>query len=330
MAETVERSFYVDNCLHSTSSTEEAKGLVEELCQHLQTGGFEVRQWASNVPKVTEHLPPEARSESSELWLAKSSSELQEPALGLRWNCLSDSLGYKHRPLEALTPTLRNLYRVLACQYDPLGYIVPLTTRAKVLIQDLWKEELGWDDPVQSSSLLDRWRSWEREVPLLVHLELPRAYAPSHLDASTVTRELHRFCDASERAYGSVAYMRTSDDQQQVQVSFVLARSLVAPRKQLSMPRLELSAALTGAQLSEVLQTDLTMPIKRVTLWSDSTIVLRWIKSGSCRYKVFVGTRVTEIQNLTNTVNWRYVTSATNPADDITRGLTLNELRNPH
>lgn len=72
------------------------------------------------------------------------------------------------------------------------------------------------------------------------------------------------------------------------------------------------------------------MPIKRVTLRSDSTIVLYWIRSESCRYKVFVGTRVAEIQNLAESANWRYVTSVTNPADDITRGLTLNELANPH
>lgn len=231
LAETVERSFYVDNCLHSTHSTEEAKRLVDDLRHHLQTGGFEVRQWASNVPMVTEHLPPEARSERSELWLSKSSSDLDEPTLGLRWNCLSDSLGYKLRPVETSTPTMRNFYRLLACQYDPLGYIVTFTTRAKVLIQDLWKEDIGWDDPIRSQGLLDRWRNWEQELPHLVHLEFPRAYAPRHVEPSTAIRHLHIFCDASERAYGSVAYLRTVDDQQQVHVSFVLARSRVAPRK---------------------------------------------------------------------------------------------------
>ena len=90
--------------------------------------------------------------------------DLQEPTLGLRWDCLRDSLKYKHRPVERTEPTLRNVYKVLACQYDPLGYIVPFTTRAKILVQDLWKEQIGWDEPIQPLSLRDRWIAWERDI----------------------------------------------------------------------------------------------------------------------------------------------------------------------
>lgn len=105
-------------------------------------------------------------------------------------------------------------------------------------------------------------------------------------------RDLHIFCDASERAYWSVAYLQTEDAQNEVNVSFVLARSRVMPKKYLSMPRLELSAVLTSAQLASILHTKLTIPIKKIILWSDSTTVLHWIRSESCHYKVFVGTRV--------------------------------------
>lgn len=142
--------------------------------------------------------------------------------------------------------------------------------------------------------------------------------------------QLHVFCDASERAYGSVAYMRIVDNQGQIHVSFVLSRSRVAPRKQLSMPRLELCAALTGAQLAHLLQMELTVPIQRIILWSDSMTVLHWLYSESCRYKVFMGTRVPEIQPLTDVHHWRHVESIRNPADDITRGLALEELTRPH
>lgn len=63
------------------------------------------------------------------------------------------------------------------------------------------------------------------------------------------------------------------------------------------MPRLELCAALTGAQFLSLLHKELTLLIHR-TLWTDSTTVLSWLKSESCRFKVFVGSRVMEIQVL--------------------------------
>lgn len=79
---------------------EEAKDLINNLRQLLHTGGFEIRQWASNVPTVIKYLPSNVRSESSELWLSQSSMDFQEQTLGLRWDCLHDSLKYKHRPVE--------------------------------------------------------------------------------------------------------------------------------------------------------------------------------------------------------------------------------------
>lgn len=84
LVDCVEQSFYVDNCLRSTHSKEEVKDLVDGLRQLLHTGGFEIRQWASNVPAVIEHLPSDVKSESSELWLSQSSTDLQVPILGLR------------------------------------------------------------------------------------------------------------------------------------------------------------------------------------------------------------------------------------------------------
>lgn len=96
------------------------------------------------------------------------------------------------------------------------------------------------------------------------------------------------------------------------------------------MPRLELCAALTGAQLAKLLVNELTLPIQEVTHWTDSTTVLHWLRSESCHFKVFVDTRVAEIQELTNLESWRYVDSARNPADDLTRGKNLKELNRPN
>ncbi|XP_063321729.1 uncharacterized protein LOC134619834 [Pelmatolapia mariae] len=319
-------AFYVDNCLQSLQSQTQAKDLIDKMRALLASGGFEIRQWASNTPEVISHLPTEAKSTECELWLTTNKTEPQESSLGLLWRCSSDTLGYKHRAIPRTAPTLRYVYRVLASQYDPLGYIIPFTTRAKVLVQALWKKERGWDEPI-ADELLSVWLAWESELPYLPNLSLPRCYTPGISAGSPVN--LHIFCDASERAYGAVAYLRVETDSNEVKVAFVMARSRVAPKRQLSIPRLELCAALAGAQLAKVLQTELTLPLQTTTLWTDSTTVLHWIQSESQQYKVFVGTRIAEIQELVGAESWRYVPSEENPADDITRGKSLRDLTKP-
>lgn len=322
----VMKSFYVDNCLQSFTTTEEAQSFVNKIQTLLADGGFELRQWSSNQPLTISHLPSELKSASTELWISQGITDTQESALGLVWNHQSDTISYKYRPTESAEITMRNIYRTLASQYDPLGYLIPYTTRAKLIVQRLWDKKRDWDDSNLPPDLLHTWKEWEAELPSLLHIRLPRSYTSLAKDKETSKRDIHVFCDASERAYGSVAYLRTEDQQGDVEVSFLTARSKVAPKKQQSIPRLELCAALTGAQLAKVVTTELTLPIHHITLWTDSTTVLTWLKSESCRFKVFVGTRVAEIQDLTDQYTWRFVPSVCNPADDITRGQTLNNL----
>lgn len=93
------------------------------------------------------YLPPEARSSATEQWLVHTHVDTMEPTLGLQWNCANDSLGYHYRPIKHAALTMRTAYQVLASQYDPLGFILPFSTRAKVIIQQLWAKKREWDDP---------------------------------------------------------------------------------------------------------------------------------------------------------------------------------------
>ena len=330
LRQSVERCFYVDNCLQSLSTPEEARNLVDKLIALLSSAGFVLRQWASNEPSVISHLPEDLRSTSAELWLAQDTADTSEPTLGLSWHCPTDTLGYKHRTVSYGAPTMRNIYKVLASQYDPLGFILPYTTRAKMLVRHLWNQHRGWDDPHLPPELLHQWRIWEEELQFLPQVLLSRPYTPKHITVPIREREIHIFCDASEQAYGAVAYMRIVTIDGGTHLAFLMARSRVAPKRVLSMPRLELCAALTGAHLSSLIGNELTLDIKGTVLWSDSTTVLTWLGSESCRFKVFVGTRVAEIQELTHLHTWRYVDSAQNPADDITRGMSLQQLIRPN
>lgn len=324
----VEKCFYVDNLLQSFSSISEAKQLVSKLQNLLQSGGFELRQWATNIPDIINHLSPELTSENLELWLSMDDADPPERTLGLHWHCRTDTLTYRLRYTEQPEPTMRNIYRVLARQYDPLGLLIPYTTRAKILVQRLWGRKRDWDDPHLPADLLQLWHEWVSELSLLSEVTINRCCVHTGTDLSAASQSIHLFSDGSERAYGAVAYLRTVSTEGEVQVAFLAARSRVSPVRQQSIPRLELCAAHSGAQLGAILKRELTISDLSITYWTDSTTVLAWLQSPSCRYKVFVGARVADIQELTEGSSWRYVHSSGNPADDITRGLSLSQIQN--
>ncbi|XP_013856715.1 uncharacterized protein LOC106512700, partial [Austrofundulus limnaeus] len=167
LRQSVENCFYVDNCLKSVPTPEEAHHLVDNLRALLSSAGFILRQWASNEPSAISHLPEDLRSTSAELWLAQDRADTSEPTLGLSWHFPTDTLGYKHRSVSYGAPTLRNIYNVLASQYDHLGFILPYTTRAKMLVRCLWEHQRGWDDPQLPPELLQQWRAWEEELQFL-------------------------------------------------------------------------------------------------------------------------------------------------------------------
>lgn len=144
----------------------------------LADGGFDIRKWASNNPAVIQHLPPDAKCKTCELWLSEN-GDPKELTLGLQWNCLTDMLSYKNGFITYHQSIMRNIYiRVLASQYNPVGYLIPFTTRAKIIVQDLWKKEREWDDIIKMDSLLEKWKAWELELQNLPDINFPHCYLP--------------------------------------------------------------------------------------------------------------------------------------------------------
>lgn len=126
---------------------------------------------------------------------------------------------------------MQNIYRLLAHQCNPLGFLIPYTTRAKVIVQHLWNKKRGWDNPHLPEDLLQAWHLWESELSQLSQLTLPRCDTNPRLDCSNSIHSIHVFCDASECAYGSVADLRTDRGEGQVYVAFLAARSRVRRRR---------------------------------------------------------------------------------------------------
>ena len=100
----------------------------------------------------------------------------------------------------------------------------------------------------------------------------------------------------------------------------------VAPIKKVSLPRLELSAAVVNARSLKFVIRALPMKVARVVCWSDSMVTLHWIKGQSSSCKPFVANRVAEIQSTWDPECWRYCASKENPADLLTRGLSCSDM----
>ena len=137
---------------------------------------------------------------------------------------------------------------------------------------------------------------------------------------------LHTFLDVSQCAYGGVVYVRCEHDTKTVSVTLAAAKTKVVPLQSVSIPWLELMGAQLGSKLTHSIVSVLSIPKQHMVFWSDSTDVLWWIKGYSRIFKPFVANRIGEIQLYSNPDQWRYVSTKVNPADHLTRGLTIIEL----
>jgi hypothetical protein len=138
--------------------------------------------------------------------------------------------------------------------------------------------------------------------------------------ANVTDIQLHGFCDSSEKAYGACWYLRSIDTDGKVTCELLCAASKVAPIQRVTLPRLELCGALLLSKLYKKARAALEVPINKTILWTDSSIVLAWIQGNSSKWKIFVGNRVATIQEFTADASWHHVSSASNPADLISRG----------
>lgn len=136
--------------------------------------------------------------------------------------------------------------------------------------------------------------------------------------------QLHGFCDSSDKGFGAAVYIISSDARGHRQSHLVCAKSRVSPTVYRSTARLELCGAVLLANLMKHVEEALSISISK--RWSDSAIVLHWIKKSPTQLQTFVANRVNEIQELTVGMTWHHIRTHKNPADLISRGLLPKEL----
>ncbi|XP_074655650.1 uncharacterized protein LOC141909164 [Tubulanus polymorphus] len=320
--ETVLRNFYVDDCLKSVCSNESAVDLLSHVIKLLAMGGFRLTQVSSNSRRVLESV--------SEAHRAKTVKDLSfdqlpfEHALGVLWNMDTDEFCFKVNVREDARKTRRGILASVSTLYDPIGFTAPLTLRVKSLLQELCRLKLGWDD-----SIPDRyeaiWLSWLTDISKIEKLAIERCFKPCEF-GEVKSVQLHHFSDASEAGYGSVSYIRLLDDRDRIHCSFVTGKSRVTPLKFTTIPRLELAAATVSIRLDCIMTRELDFDVDKTFYWTDSTSVLKYIRNEDKRFQVFVANRVGVIREHSEPSQWNFVDGKLNPADDASRGLSIDEM----
>ena len=207
---------------------------------------------------------------------------------------------------------------------------------AKLLFQAVTRLKYNWDDIITNEDIINNWSNWVKETAGCNNISIHRSILPSKDCVQENLRgELVGFCDGSSVGYGCALYIRWKDrDESYIETKFLCAKSKVAPIKGNTVPRNELNGALllarlTWSTLESLKKTELCSLIVHsdITLNSDSTTVLSWIKSPAFKFKPFVKNKVVEIQSLLPSCIWKFIPSKCNTAADLlSKGCKSKEL----
>ncbi|XP_076284633.1 uncharacterized protein LOC143211095 [Lasioglossum baleicum] len=311
---------YVDDVLSGANCVQSAQEKIRHLQRLLGAGGFILKKWVANCAELVP--AEEQRPEPSNA--RTLSIDASHRALGLAWNTASDAFAFSFQSPSNARISKRGVLSTISQLFDPLGWLAPVTVQGKLLMQELWTQKTGWDDALPSE-FTRRWERFCTDLPEIRHLTLDRWVGQLDPDRGV---EIHGFADASARAMGIVIYIRVRDDDDTFRVTLLSAKSRVAPIKPMTIPRLELSAALLLAKQVAHIRTALDLERTPTHLWTDSAVALAWIRSPPAKWKDFVRNRVADIHQFAPQAYWHHVPGSSNPADLASRGVSPKTLHN--
>ncbi|UYV75141.1 hypothetical protein LAZ67_12002621 [Cordylochernes scorpioides] len=284
---------YVDDNITGADDLRDGMALRDELIELLRCGGFTLKKWSSNDLTILGNI---AKEHCAQKITFEQSKVIR--TLGLGWIQSEDCFLYDVQSLEKTSVTTkREMLSFIAKLSDPLGWLAPVLVTGKIMVQRLWITGLHWDDPMDES-LIETWTKFRKELNFIGSLSIPRWLG---LGRNTQGVQLHGFGDASEDAYAAAVYIRLPTDDG-VSIKLLASKTKLALNRKMSIPRLELCAALLLTRLS-------------------------WLRTMSRNLPTFFGNRVAEIQSCPQIREWRYVPTGDNPADIASRGILGSELK---
>ncbi|XP_045538507.1 uncharacterized protein LOC106708429 isoform X2 [Papilio machaon] len=307
-AQLLKKSWYVDNCITSLDTEEEARKFIAESKHIMNEAKFNLRMWVT--------APLEINETGKDI----------VPILGLSWDTKSDQLYCSNidnlpdsEDIKQLTK--RDLLSLTQKVFDPIGYTSPVMLTPKLILQETWKNNMSWESPLDAD-LMKKFHEWYKTFHYLKNCKIPRRLTEDTMKECEIS--LHLFCDASKDGYAAGVLLR-AEKNKKVTTQLISAKSRVTPPKKISIPRLELLAALIGARLLTQVRENLNLQHCSEYCWTDSAVTLCWINR-ELPLNTFVGNRIKEIRQHTNTNNWRHIPGEHNWADLASRGCNAKTL----
>lgn len=326
-ADVLRRNFYVDDCLRSEETETKAIERLHSTIKGCKKGGFRLTKITSNNRGVLDSISKEELSKEVQGVDLSFDSLPVERALGVQWHIETDTFGFritlKDKPL-----TRRGILSTISSIYDPLGFAAPVLLKGKRILQDLCKSDVDWDDPI-SEEYSRQWEKWRYQLPTLENFSVKRCLKPIDFGV-IINKQVHSFCDASSTGYGQVSYLRQVNIRGDIHCAFLTGKSRLTPIKPVTVPRLELTAAVVSSKLGNKIVQELDLETGTPTYWTDSTTVIKYITNEQNRYQTYVANRVQSIRNETDPEQWKYVPSKENPADDASRGIEIEDFNCKH
>ncbi|XP_013161253.1 PREDICTED: uncharacterized protein LOC106113074 [Papilio xuthus] len=323
-SEITKRDYYIDDLMTGCNTEEEAKNIYDEMNNLMMSGGFQLQKWSSNSTELLQYIGENKNNKEQSVPI-KADNMMK--ILGIQWDRATDNFEYTVALPEVKLPiTKRQVLSDIARLYDPMGWIAPVVVLAKIIIQKIWQEHLDWDDHI-TGELQEKWITFRNDLVEIKKIEIPRWIKST----SSSSLELHAFSDASQAAYAAAVYIRVIEPDGSIHVNLISAKTKVAPiDKVVSIPRLELCGATLAAKLLFEISQVMNIPKENLYGWTDSTIVLAWLKGGASKWTTFVSNRVSDILSIMDYGQWQHVSTDTNPADCASRGLQPSEMHSEY
>ena len=291
----LKKSFYVDDLLESALNEARAGKMMWETKANCNDGGFNLIQLGSTSREIIDTIPEEDRMKGIKTLDSSTSTLPVERVLGVSWCIENDEFNFriilKDKPLSR-----RGILSSVSSIYDPLGFAAPVMLLIKRLLQKLIKDGKGWDEEISSEERVV-WEKWRSNLPSLESVSIRRCFKPKNF-GKVVKATAHHFSDGSSIGYGQCSYLQLIDDHERISVNFLMGKSRVAPLKQITIPRMELTAALTSIKISNLLHEELMYePSLEHVFWTDSQVVLGYINNETKAFHIFVSNRIQSIRN---------------------------------